>query len=64
MKKRLTRSTSDYKIAGVCGGLAQYFECDPTLIRIIFLLFLFLGCGLLAYIICWIAMPKDIDVEF
>ena len=58
--KRLYLSQTDKKIAGVCGGLGEYFDIDSTLIRIIFLVFLLvIGGGLLAYIICWIAMPKE-----
>ena len=58
--KRLYLSRTDKKIAGVCGGLGEYFDIDSTLIRIIFLVFLLvIGGGLLAYIICWIAMPKE-----
>jgi phage shock protein PspC (stress-responsive transcriptional regulator) len=57
-KKRLVRSTTDKKIAGVAAGLADYFDLDPTIIRLVWLLaFLFAGAGLLAYIILWIALP-------
>lgn len=56
--KKLYLSQTDKKIAGVCGGLAQYFDIDSTVIRIIFLFaFFFGGCGLLAYLIIWIAAP-------
>ncbi len=58
MSKRLTRS-SDRIIAGVCGGVADYFGLDKTLIRIIYLLaVLFGGVGVLVYIILWIIMPE------
>jgi phage shock protein C len=57
-KKRLVRSTTDKKIAGVAAGLADYFDLDPTIIRVVWLLaFLCAGAGLLAYIILWIALP-------
>ena len=57
-KKRLVRSSTDKKIAGVCGGLADYFDIDATILRICWLLaFLCAGTGLLAYIILWIALP-------
>ena len=57
-KKRLVRSSTDKKIAGVCGGLAEYFDLDPTLVRIVWLLLvLFAGTGVLAYLILWIALP-------
>lgn len=56
--KRLMRSSTDKKIAGVCGGLAEYFDLDPTLVRVLWLLLLFFaGTGLLAYVILWIALP-------
>jgi phage shock protein C len=56
--KRLTRSSTDKKIAGVCGGLAEYFDLDPTLVRILWLLLIFFGgTGVLAYVILWIALP-------
>lgn len=55
--KRLTRS-ADKKIAGVCGGLADYFEVDSTVVRLCWLLaVLFAGTGFLAYIILWIVLP-------
>ena len=48
-------------IAGVCGGLAKYFTVDATLVRLVFLLMLFLGgSGALLYIILWIIMPDDL----
>jgi phage shock protein C len=48
------------KIAGVCLGIAEYFDLDPTLIRLIWLVLIFgAGTGLLAYIIGWIVMPEE-----
>ena len=59
MAKKLYRSKTDKKIAGVCGGLANHFDMDPTMMRIIWLIaFLCAGTGLLAYNICWIAIPE------
>jgi phage shock protein C len=56
--KRLMRSSSDKKIAGVCAGLAEYFDMDPTLVRVAWLLLvLFGGTGVLAYAIFWIVVP-------
>ena len=56
--KRLMRSSTDKKIAGVCAGLADYFAVDVTIIRVVWLLlFLCAGTGLLAYIILWIVLP-------
>lgn len=60
-RKRLVRSTNDRKIAGVCGGLADYFDLDPTIIRVVWVLaVLCAGTGLLAYIILWIAVPEGL----
>ncbi|NOY88792.1 MAG: PspC domain-containing protein [FCB group bacterium] len=60
MEKRLYRSSTNKIIGGVCGGLGEYFEIDPVLIRILtVLLFLASGFGLLAYIIAWIIIPKE-----
>ncbi|MBR1785356.1 MAG: PspC domain-containing protein [Bacteroidales bacterium] len=57
--KRLTRSRSDRKIAGVCGGLARYLNIDPTVVRIAFLVALLCGSiGFWAYVIVWIAAPE------
>jgi phage shock protein C len=57
--KKLTRS-KDKKIAGVCGGLANYFDIDPTIVRILFLIVFFAGgASLLAYLIMWIVMPEE-----
>lgn len=57
--KKLYRNMEDRVCAGVCGGLATYFDTDTTVIRIIFVLVLFLGgSALLAYIILWVIMPK------
>ncbi len=58
MQKRLYRSRRDSKIAGVCGGIAEYFSVDVTLIRILALLLLFTGGGVLFYIIAWIVIPE------
>ena len=57
--KKLHRSESDRWLAGVCGGIAEYFNVDSTLIRVLFILFGFLvGGGILIYIILWIIMPE------
>ena len=63
--KKFYLSYTDKKIAGVCGGHAEYFNIDSTLVRILFLLLFFIGGGgLLAYIIIWIAAPNHPDVNF
>ncbi len=63
MEKRLTKSTVDSKIAGVCGGLGEYFGVDPTIVRIIFVcMVFFVGTGLFAYIILALVMPKADEI--
>jgi len=64
--KKLYLSESDKKIAGVCGGIAEYFGIDSTLVRIGWIIFMLLGgAGVLAYIIAWIIMPgRDIDFDY
>ena len=58
--KKLYRSKTDKKIFGVCGGFAEYFDIDATVMRIIFVILFFAGCiGLLAYLICALIMPED-----
>ena len=62
--RRLTRSTTDRRIAGVCGGIAKYLNIDPTVVRILFLIAIFFGSlGLWAYLIVWIAAPEDNLIE-
>jgi len=59
-QKKLTRSMSNRKIAGICGGLGEYFNVDPLVFRIIFLVLLCGGgTGLLLYLVLWIIMPED-----
>jgi phage shock protein PspC (stress-responsive transcriptional regulator) len=58
--KRLYRSRYDKKLGGVCAGLADYFEIDVTLVRLLWLLLVvFYGSGILAYIIAWIVIPQE-----
>ena len=58
--KKLYKSKSNKKIAGVCGGLAEYLNIDATIVRLIWVLAtLFVGCGILAYIIALIIMPQQ-----
>ncbi|MCH9030633.1 MAG: PspC domain-containing protein [candidate division Zixibacteria bacterium] len=65
MSKRLYRSRTDKVIGGVCGGLADYFDVDPTLVRLlVVLLFLAGGIGVLAYLIAWIVIPKTSVVAY
>jgi phage shock protein C len=58
--KKLYRSTKDSVIAGICGGLGNYLNVDPVLIRVLWAVFFLLGgAGLLAYIIAWIIIPEE-----
>lgn len=60
MAKKLTLSLEDKKLAGVCSGLAKYFNVDPVLIRILWIIFVCcFGIGILAYLMCWAVMPKE-----
>ena len=56
-EKRLYRSRESRMLCGVCGGIAEYFNIDPTLIRLLFVLFGLSGSGILAYIIAAIIIP-------
>ena len=59
-EKKLYKSSTDKKLAGVCGGLAEYFNIDSTLVRLGWVAFCILGgSGILAYIIAAIVMPRD-----
>ena len=58
--KRLYRSRDERMLAGVCGGLAEYLHADPTLIRLVFVVFgLAGGPGIIAYLLFWIIMPLE-----
>ena len=58
--KRLQRSAEDRWLLGVCGGLAEYFGVDATLVRVLFVLFSFaVGGGIFLYLILWIVMPME-----
>lgn len=60
MERRLCLSTTDKKIAGVCGGFAKYFGLDPTLVRLAYaVLVIFGGTGILLYIICALVIPRE-----
>ncbi len=61
MHKKLFRSKTDRKIAGVCGGLGEYFKIDPTLIRVGFVLLLLPGGlpGFIPYVVLWAVIPEQ-----
>lgn len=59
MDRRLFLSDTNKKIGGVCGGVGEYFGIDPTIVRILLFLSIFLdGIGLLAYFIAWLVIPR------
>lgn len=63
MKKKLYKTEDDKKLCGVCGGIAEYFDVDSTLIRLAWIIFaVFMGSGILAYILAAIVMPNKSDV--
>lgn len=58
--KKFNRSKTDRKIAGICGGLGEYFTIDPVMFRLLFVFLLFFaGGGLLMYLIFWIVTPEE-----
>jgi len=59
MSKRLYRSTKERMLGGVCGGLGEYFDIDPTIVRLIAVIFALTGTGILAYIIAWLIIPEQ-----
>lgn len=60
-RARLTRSRTDRQIAGVCGGLAEYFNADPTVVRLAWVIVSIVACavvfGVIAYLIAWFVIP-------
>ena len=64
-KKRLYRTEgNDAKLFGVCGGIAEYFDIDPTIVRVAWAVLAFAyGTGILAYLICALCMPKKTETK-
>jgi phage shock protein C len=65
-QKRLTRSSKHKMIAGVCGGLAEYFELDPTLVRVAYVLVSIVSAafpGILAYIVLMFVLPPPSEAQ-
>ena len=58
--KKVYLSATDRKIGGVCGGLGEYFDRDPTIFRILFVIVTLLsfGLGIIAYLLLWLIIPK------
>jgi len=59
MAKKIYRSRSNRVLGGVCGGLGEYFDIDPTIVRLGFVALFFIGGAVLAYLIGWIVIPKE-----
>lgn len=60
MSKKLYKSTTDRKLCGVCAGIANYLNVDPTVVRLLWALITFLGgAGLIAYIVCALVIPDE-----
>ena len=60
--KKLLRSRTDRWLAGICGGIADYFDVDSALVRLVYLLLTFFSAGfpgLMIYLVLWLVMPKD-----
>ncbi|MDY3251327.1 MAG: PspC domain-containing protein [Candidatus Choladocola sp.] len=57
--KKLYKSSRDKKICGVCGGIAEYFNIDSTVIRLIFVIFGLVSVGVVFYILAALLMPQD-----
>jgi phage shock protein C len=60
--KKLRRSNKNRMIAGVCGGIAEYFDMDPTIVRIVYVLVSILSVafpGILVYLVMWIIVPRS-----
>ena len=63
MKKRLYKIEEGKKLCGVCGGIAEYFNVDPTLIRLLWIILIFCaGTGILAYFIAALIMPRKSEI--
>ena len=63
-KKRLYRIENGAKVFGVCGGISEYFDIDPTIVRIIWAVMVFIyGSGILLYLIFAMCMPKKSEIK-
>lgn len=63
MNKKLYRSNTNRMLCGVCGGIGEYFNIDPTIIRLLWVLLACSGTGLLAYLIAAVIIPLDVDIR-
>jgi len=58
--KRLYRSGKERVLGGVCGGVGEYFNIDPTIVRLLWILLIFaFGAGILFYLIAWLIVPRN-----
>ena len=58
--KRVYRSKKRKMLAGVCGGIAEYFEIDPVLVRLLLVLLVLMGfAGIILYLVAWLIMPEN-----
>ena len=63
-ENKLYRSEDDEMLGGVCGGIAEVYDLDPTLVRLVTLFLVFsLGSGLLIYLAAWILMPTKSEIQ-
>lgn len=62
-EKKLYRSQENRVIGGVCGGLGEYFNIDPVLVRLIFVVLALNGLGILAYFVLWLLLPDESNKE-
>ena len=59
-RARLHKSSTDKKLAGVCGGIAEYLKVDPSIVRLVTIVLMFgWGSGVLAYIVCALVLPEE-----
>ena len=61
--RRLYRSESDRILGGVCGGIAEVYDLDPTLVRLITVLLVFSGVSPLIYLIAWLIVPEESEIK-
>lgn len=62
-KKRLTKSKTEKKIFGVCGGIAEYLDCDPTIVRLIWAgSVVVFGVGVIGYLVAALILPEDKNI--
>lgn len=61
--KKLYRSESDRMVAGVCGGIAETYNFDPTLVRLVTIVLIFSGLSPLLYLLAWIIIPAESEIK-